>query len=203
MKITEIKIQKNGRYAIYCDDEYRFSLCKDTLLETSFSKDIEISQKDIDLVLEKDVQRIANDRALTILSYRDHSKMELKKKLLKDFSEEVAENSAEHMVQIALINDEEYAEKLAKELLEYRLFGKDRAIFELQKRGIDRETANNAVEDLEDDPRVRIRRFIDKKYQGNINDEKIRKRAVAALMRNGFRWDDIKDVLYDLEQECD
>ena len=42
---------------------------------------------------------------------------------------------------------------------------------------------------------------ISKECDKNINDEKIRRRAVAALQRLGYGWDDIKTVLREYTEE--
>jgi regulatory protein len=194
MKVTEIRQQKNGRFAVYIDGEYTLSVFKDTLLESSFAKDCEVSQKELDAAEEKDNERKANERALTILSYRDHSKEELRRKLVRTVGEEEAQRAADHMEEIGLINDGDYAKKLAAELINIRLMGADRAVFEMKRRGISSETAREIVEEIDDDPQNRIERFIEKKYS-NISDENVRRRATSALMRNGYRWDDIREVL--------
>ena len=56
------------------------------------------------------------------------------------------------------------------------------------------------IEEINFDPYDGIRAVIDRKYK-NINDEKIRRRAVAALQRLGYGWDDIKTVLREYTEE--
>ena len=68
------------------------------------------------------------------------------------------------------------------------------AAFELSRKGIDKETAERILDETEVDYRESIRAVIEKKYRG-ISDEKIRRRAVAALQRLGYGWDDIRAVL--------
>lgn len=67
-------------------------------------------------------------------------------------------------------------------------------------KGIDRELAEEIIEEIDFDPCDGIRAVIDRKYK-NINDEKIRRRAVAALQRLGYGWDDIKTVLREYTEE--
>ncbi|MBQ1944371.1 MAG: RecX family transcriptional regulator, partial [Ruminococcus sp.] len=74
------------------------------------------------------------------------------------------------------------------------------AAFELSRKGIDRETADRVLEEIEVDYRDNIRAVIEKKYR-NIQDEKIRRRAVAALQRLGYGWDDIKAVLEEFNEK--
>lgn len=201
MKVTDIKQQKNGRYAIYTDGEYALSVGRDTLLDSPIDREAEITRDQLDMLSQKDGENIAHERALTILSYRDHSKEDLRRKLVRTVGEENAKKAADEMEAAGLVNDEEFASKLAAELLHNRLMGKDRALFEMQKHGLDRETASEAIEREDTDISERIKRFIEKKYPRGIAEEKDRRRAVAALQRNGFRWDDIKEALLSFDEE--
>ena len=74
------------------------------------------------------------------------------------------------------------------------------AVRQLVQKGIDRELAEEIIEEINFDPYDGIRAVIDRKYK-NINDEKIRRRAVAALQRLGYGWDDIKTVLREYTEE--
>ncbi|HEX2938162.1 MAG TPA: RecX family transcriptional regulator [Ruminiclostridium sp.] len=195
MTITQIRQQKNGRFAIYIDGEYALSVDSRTLNDSCLSKGGVITLPQLNELRETAEFRTANDRAMTILSYRDHSKEELRRKLSRTVGEEQAEKAAEHMEELGLIDDAEYAAKLARELLETRLMGDSRALYEMTKRGIDRETAENAIDEANSDPGERISRFLSKKYPGWDDDEKVRRRALAALSRNGFKWEDVRRVI--------
>ena len=50
------------------------------------------------------------------------------------------------------------------------------------------------LDDIEVDEREQIQAVIERKYP-KIDDEKIRRRAVAALQRLGYGWEDIKAVI--------
>ena len=201
MIITEIKQQKNGRFAVYADGEYVLSVNERMLSEPFLIKGGEVTQRQLDGLAAVDSEQKANDRALTILSYRDHSKEELRRKLTRTVGEDEAEKAARHMEELGLVNDDEFAEKLAEELLDRRLMGADRAIFEMTRRGLDREAAREVIERLDTDPQARAARLLAKKYPNGFADDKEKRRATAALARNGFRWDDIKNVLSEYGEE--
>lgn len=192
MIITNIRLQKNGRYAVYIDGKYALSIDARTLAESCLSKGDEITQSQLDELANTADDRAANDRAMNILSYRDHSKEELRRKLTRTVGEERAEKAVEHMEELGLVDDTKYAEKLAHELLDRRLMGEARVLYEMTKRGIDRETALCAIENAESDAVDRIIKFLSKKYPEWKEDEKVRRRAMAALARNGFKWEDIR-----------
>lgn len=201
MTVTKIREQKNGRFALYIDGEYRLSLDKLTLVQAGVEEGNALSPDDLDKLSGMAEDFKADDRAMTILSLRDHSKEELRRKLARIVGEEEAERTADKMEAIGLVNDERFAEQLAEELLDRRLFGADRAVYELTRKGISRESAEELVSRLDAEPQARILRFLQKKYPGAFNDEKVRKRAVAALMRNGFKWEDIRRAIKGYEDE--
>lgn len=201
MIITDIKQQKNGRFAVYADGEYVLSISPQVLLQTNIAKGVQVTEEELEELVRAAKEQTANDRAFTILSYRDHSKEELRRKLARTVGEEQAEKTAQHMEDLGLVNDEEYAEKLAQELLERRLMGADRVLFEMTRRGIDRSISSEVIERLDRNPEERIRRFLERKYPRGLKEEKERRRATAALSRNGFRWEEIREVLRDYEDE--
>lgn len=201
MIITDIKQQKNGRLAVYADGEYALSVSPETLAQSNIIKGAQVTAQELNELSRAASEQNAKDKALTILSYRDHSKEELRRKLARTVGEEQAEKTAQHMQEIGLVNDEDYAEKLAQELLDRRLMGADRVLFEMTRRGLDRSMSSEVIERLDSDPDERIRRFLERKYPRGLKDEKERRRATAALSRNGFRWDDIRAVLREYKDE--
>lgn len=195
MTVTEIRRQKNGRYALYLDGEYSLSIDERTFSRSGLIKGSEVTAERL-AELEKEAgEQSADDRAMSILALRDHSREELRRKLSRAVGEELAERTVGHMEELRLVDDESYAEKLAEELLDRRLMGADRALYEMTRRGLDKETSREVIERLDTDPRARIERFLRKKYPQGLGDEKDRRRAVAALSRNGFRYDDIREAL--------
>ena len=79
----------------------------------------------------------------------------------------------------------------------------DMNIRQLVAYAIDRELIDEILDEIELDEEEQIRAVIDKKYARNLNDEKVRRRAAAALQRMGYGYGVIKSVLseyIDLEE---
>jgi regulatory protein len=195
MKITEIKQLKNGRYGLFSLEGYLFSLDEETYVLCGVKTGDELLEDELESLKEQAADKKVRDKAFMLLSYRDHSKQELKKKLLRTTDEETAEATAEKMQQLGLIDDEKYAKTFALELIMRRNFGNIRAIYELTKRGINREDAKAVVESIEDDSFLRAERYLSKKFSRGILNEQTRKRAAAALSRDGFGWEEINKAL--------
>jgi regulatory protein len=101
----------------------------------------------------------------------------------------------ERLEELGLVNDEKFAHRYAEQLLFSKNLSKKGAKYKLVEKGIDRELADEILEEFEVDPKEQIRAIIDSKYLTVITDEKGKRRAVASLQRKGFGWSDIKSVL--------
>ena len=198
MLISAIKPRRKGLSALFLDGEYVCELDTQTLIENRFDVGREIGDDELHEIIALSNERRAKNKALWLISYRDHSKKELKDKIKRTCDEASAEKAVERMEELGLVDDEDYARRYAKKLLSQKKMTKRAAMFELSRKGIDKETAEAALDEIDVDYRENIREIIDRKYP-NISDEKIKRRAVAALQRLGYGWDDIRAVLEEYE----
>ena len=143
--------------------------------------------------------RRAIDLSFKYLSYKEYSSGMLFEKLCREVSEEYAAAAVSRMCELSYVNDEDYARRLALDLRKLKKLGADGIRRELFRRKIPDEIIDYAVENAlsEDDDSQLISDFIFKKYPQALNDEKIKRRAVAALLRRGFR---LEDILRELKE---
>ena len=174
MKITDIRPRRKGLSAVYIDGEYALSLDTQTLLEHRIDIGREFDDEELHDLIESSNERRAKEKALWLISYRSHSKKELRDKISRTCDRQSAEKAVERMEELGLVNDRDYAERCAQTLI----FTKH----------------NEVLDDIEVDEREQIQAVIERKYP-KIDDEKIRRRAVAALQRLGYGWEDIKAVI--------
>lgn len=198
MKITAIKPLRKRLSALYIDGELAVKLDTQTLLENRVDVGNEIDDVELKELIRLSGERRAKEKALWLISYRDHSKKELEQKLRRTSDESSAQAAVERMEELGLVDDESFARQYAKKLIFSKKMSKRAAMFELTRKGIDRETAEQALDEIEVDYHEQILQIIDRKYS-DINDEKVRRRAVAALQRLGYGWDDIKSALREYE----
>ena len=173
MLITAVEPRRKAMCALYIDGEYVMNLDARTVIENRFDVGREIDDEELHEIIRLSNERRAKEKALWLISYRDHSKKEL---------------------------TENFARRYAEQLLFSKHNAPRGAVRQLVQKGIDRELAEEIIEEIDFDPYDGIRAVIDRKYK-NINDEKIRRRAVAALQRLGYGWDDIKTVLREYTEE--
>lgn len=194
MIITAIKPRRKGLSALYIDEEFVANLDTQTLLENRFDVGREIDDEDLHEIIILSNEKRAKDKALYLISYRDHSKKELTDKIRRTCDEASAEKAVERMEELGLVDDESYARRYAQQIIFSKHISKKGASYELARKGIDKELANEILDEIEVDSKEQIRLVIEKKYR-NINDEKIKRRAVSALQRLGYCWEDIKSVI--------
>lgn len=198
MLITAIEPRRKGLSALFIDGEFAMNLDTQALLENRFDVGRDISDEDLKEMIELSNERRAKEKALWLISYRSHSKKELKDKIRRTCDDSSAEKAVERMEELGLVNDEEYARQFARKLLLQKKMARRAAMLEMSRKGIDKETAEAALDEVDVDHRENIRYIIEKKYR-DIGDEKIKRRAVAALQRLGYGWDDIRAVLNEYE----
>lgn len=104
----------------------------------------------------------------------------------------------EHMEELGLLNDEDYARRLANELFTRKKFGARRVKQELRQKGIDDALIAAVMDEFStecSETEENIRAILERKYPMAREDEKVRRRAVAALQRYGYGFDEIFSVL--------
>lgn len=192
MKITDIAKSKGTRYTIYVDGEYWFNVDFEIILQNQLKIDMFVDEDFLDNIKIQCERRKARERAYYLLSYRDHSKTELYRKLLDSAREEIALSIVTMVEEQGLINDEKYAAKLSKYYLETKKWGARRAAMEMRRKGLDKSLIDEALAECEVDTVAQITSIIEKKYSGRLDDFKEKQKVIAALSRLGFDYSDIK-----------
>ncbi len=139
---------------------------------------------------------VSSARALgaRILGARPLSRFELITRLQeKGVSDTVAEAVADWLEEIGVLNELEYAKSVAR-YYSSRGYGIKKIRQEMQRRSISHmywEAALAEQYDVGDS----INRFLQTKLHGRTPEKKELKQITDALVRRGFRWDEIKDGL--------
>ena len=195
MKLA-VKEGKANKIHIYVDEEYRATVDSDYWYSEKYRNYKEINEEELTELLDSVSFRRAYNKGLDYLSRRPYGTKELIKKLCeKGHEKEASQKACERLLELGLLNDEEYARILSDDLINRKNYGIKRVKQELAYRGISREIIENTVDSLDNDTENRIILVIKKKYFNKLDDEKGRKRAIDGLMRLGFSYSDIKSAL--------
>lgn len=195
MVVTAVEPRRKSLSALFIDGEFALKLDTATLLENRIVSGVELTDEELhELILKSDLRR-AKEKALWLISYRDHTCAELLGKLKKDFSEEAAEAAVAKMLELRLMNDEAVARRYASELHNVKHLSAQSIKYKLIAKGIDKDTAEEITEELMIDPVEEITLLIEKKYANKLTDEKGKRRAFAALQRAGYHYGDIRAAM--------
>jgi regulatory protein len=195
MTITDIVPKRKKLSAIYIDGEYAVKIDTETIIASNFSVGSEITDEQLKDLIDCSEEKRAKEKALWLLSSRDHSKRELETKIRRTATADSAKKAVERMEELGLVNDEKFARRYAEELINVKHLSVRGAKYKLTEKGIDKYLADEILEELDPDPREHIEILIERKYRKNLSDEKGRRKAVAALQRMGYSWGDIKAVM--------
>ena len=191
-KSDKIHIYANGEYSATVDAAYWYSY-------GTAQGDI-LSEEALFELLSAIEERRAYNKALDLLSIRDHSKKELFDKLKMRFSKEASEEAVIRLEEAGYLDDEAYAKKLSAELFRRKKYGPARIKAELLFKGISREDAINAVEGLDIDDGKCIIELLNTKFSGSLSDEKDVRRTFNSLLRMGYCASDIKSAMREFLQ---
>lgn len=208
MTVTELKIRRKNLTAVCFDCE----ICPgdfgaetdpvglpaiDTDVCTSFGLKVgdEISEERFGEIVAESNRKRAVSSALWYLSRKSMSRAGLVSKLKPRFGEAAANTAADRMEELRFLNDADYAERRMELILQNKKVSKRMAVQLLLAEGIDRETADAAADGADYDPDGALSYLIEHKYKNKLSDKKDRDRTVAALMRKGYSYGEIKRAL--------
>ncbi len=203
MLITAAEERKKGLTALYIDGEYAVSVDTVTLISSGKKAGSEISDEELYALIGNSRINRAKEKALYLMEYRSRTRKEIWDRLVPLFGETAAQAALDRLEELGLINDESYARELAEQLITKKHYSRDRTVYELIKKGIDKETAEEIADEYEVEPCQQIRALIETKYARAMSDEKGRARTVNSLRAMGFRWSDIREVMSDYEEYDD
>ena len=187
MKITSITKKNGTRWQIEVDDEYWAILDAEIIVNQHLKVGVELTEERMEEILRAADFRRARERALYLLDYRDHSRGEIVEKLSRNVDLVIAEEVADKLCELGLIDDGAYAKKLARHFLLTKKYGARRAEFEMRRKGIDGRLAAEAVAEVEPDEDL-LEELALKKYGRYLEDDpdgKGRDKAIRGLMRLG------------------
>lgn len=198
MEITAAEPRRRGLLQLFIDGEAAVKIDAETFALSGLKPGDSISDEELRALIAGSNERRANEKALNLLERRNHSKKELEEKLTRaGIAKDAARDAASHMEELGLLDDESYARDCAREMFERKLYGKLRVRQELRQKGIDPALIEELLEEYggEDATLSNMRNILSKKYPSYMEDEKVRRRAAAALNRMGYSYEDIRGAM--------
>lgn len=202
MIITRVNPIRKSLNQIYIDGEPAVQIDKEVFLLSPYKEGSQISDEELFCLIQQSEQKRAKSRALYYLERKNYFKKDLVNKLCPAFSKEIAQFAVDKMEEIGLVNDLEYGKMYARDMVNFKKFGKIRVKSELYRKGIDKSLIDEILLELweeEDNSVQNIIDILEKRYSNFAEDEKVKRRAVAFLQRKGYTFSQIKQAIKDLE----
>lgn len=191
MIITKIGRTKKGNVSIYADSNYLCSIPPEVFVKSGLKKGAFVDENSVNSILSDSRTHKAKEKALTLLSFRAHSKKELKNKIMRTSDEKNAECAVARMEQLGLVNDFEFALSYARELISRKFCSLKKVKYELTQKGVASDVIEQVLEEINADEYDIIKKLIKKKYANKLNDEKNLRKTISALQRMGYSWSEI------------
>lgn len=190
MTISRISQTKRGRFALFDEDgQFLFSVDGETLAKNEVCEGTALDAGALARLQSQSETRKAKDKALALLSVRDHAAGELYAKLLRAFDGHSAAAAVAEMERLGLLDDGQYACRRAAFLA-----GRGKSTREIARdlaaKGIGREEIDDALAALagegdESPDAAACRALVEKQYRRKLAAGETDK-VLAALARRGF-----------------
>ena len=200
--ITSIKKSKKGNILIYADNNYLASVLPEVFLKSGLKIGSYIDDEILESLNEEINLNKAKEKALRLLSFRAHSKHELKNTIKNSLGEKYAEGAAEKMENLGLINDKEFAFLYAKELFFKKLYSIKRVKYELTKKGVENNIIEETLSKIDINEEENIKKIFLKKHtdKNTTENEKELRKLVSYCQRLGYSWSVINSAINELEE---
>jgi regulatory protein len=200
-KITKIESQKKraGRYFVFVDDEYSFSLSENDLISSGIHRGEELTDERVEQLASLSETSKLIDKAYNYLSYRQRSRQELERYLGRYSGDESKiDEILERLARGGAVQDADMAASWIRDRQAIRPRSRRMLEHELRAKGIAKEVVTEALEALSDDDELKAAQQI---AERKMKHEKFRdKRKLSQyLAQQGFNYDLIRRVLETLD----
>ena len=196
MIITKLDKVGTKQVRLFFDEEKYCLLYYNEIRRLGFHEQDEIGQEEFE-ELNKLLLHRAKLKAMSLLKYQDRTKKELKERLMRaEFPEFITEGAVAYVESFGYINDDAYI----RNFIDSRKDKKSRReIYALlRQKGVDMNRAEEIMEEMyeEHSDQEAIRELLRKKHWDfACTDPKEKQKIYGYLVRKGFRYEDIRQVI--------
>jgi regulatory protein len=195
MEVTSVKKYKGSTYEVELDDGRKIYLHIDIIADYGLISGMQLERDELRKIIYSSNFGRAYQYALYCLDHRDYSAKEMTKKLIGTYkNERLCTDVVKKLTDNTLIDDERYAEKLARRMVEIKKYGFRRALREITLKGIDKFAAEDALAPYSGTYAENLMQLLNTKhyrYLTDIEDRKSVEKVKSALVRYGYGFDEI------------
>ncbi len=195
MTVTEIVPVDKRRSKVILDDDFTLVLYRGELRRYSIEEGSEITREVYEEIIREILCKRARERVLYLLKSSDKTEQELRRKLKEAYyPQEAIEYAIDFLKKHRFINDEDYARRYVE--FNSRRKSERQIKFELQRKGLDKETVSDILKEQPVDEAAIVRDYIRKKRLfPEQMDVREKSKVMASLGRKGFSYEAVSRVL--------
>lgn len=201
MIISGIKREKKHLFRVDFDNGKMMLVDADVFSALGLNEgDILDGQRAREIIETSDYER-AKKRALWYLDRSDHTEKALYDKLIRaGFNPKACAKVIARLCELGVIDDRRFALRYAERCTEANI-SKRETYAKLMQKGVPRDIIKDTLEQTEADEPAQIRALIDKRYKNKLSSKEDTQKVYAALIRKGFSFGAVKDVLKAYNEE--
>lgn len=190
-KAYELTLEKGGSHTT-------IMVHQDVLMRHHLFDKKTLTEKERLEIEKENATTVLMQKAIELLSHKDHSVASMRRKLLRHGKSEAVNDTLETLVSLKYLDDERMLKRLVDDMMEFSLKGpraiRDKAI----KEGFSASTADSAIAAIdEDETRARLEKLIEKEMPRYRKDPAKKKtmKLVRLAVQNGYDVDLAKDTV--------
>lgn len=203
MLIEAFKKQKKHLTALILSDGREVLLDNETCSDFCLKPGTEITEERLrELIYDSEYRRVKS-RALWYLDRADRTEKGLYKKLCEaGFDKKASAAVVARFAEVGLLDDRRFAENFAERCKDANISPRE-TVRKLYEKGISYDMAKEIVSETETDEEAQIRALIEKKYARKLELENGAEKVYAALIRKGFSFSAVRNVLKKYSEELE
>lgn len=207
--ITKIVPQKNGkRVNIYLDDKFStkggpasgwgFGLDLENYVVLGLKVGQELTAEKVEEIVKKAEFQKTYDKILRFASMRPRSRKEFGVWLVKHkIPSSLNAGLFERLERLELIGDKKFASWWVTQRIRFKNKSKRALEMELRQKGVKKEVISEVLSEEQIDEKSMAKKLLKKKERlwSSLDEFTKRRKKSEYLLRNGFSWDSIRDLL--------
>ena len=202
IEITDIKMTKKGKFALFSVDGFLFSVDETILASERIEIGGEYTAFDLERIRKlSDVDK-AKEKAFSLLGYRQYSKKQLSDKLREKYDEYTAKAVTDRLEEMGYLNDRQFGESLVEGVISAKHMSPRAAKEYLLSKGIPAGITEELVTEYSGGETEDIKELLERKYRRyDLSDRDDRDKVKASLYRKGFSMRDILQAMEEYSEE--
>ena len=197
MNVSNIKLNKNGKYEVIIDNK-KYILYQDVIIKYLLFSKKEIDEKLLNSIINDNNYYDAYYKIIKFINIKLRTKNEVRKKLIElNVSKKDQERIINTLVNQGYLNDEVYIKAFINDKINLSLDGPNKIKNELLKNNFSEEKVLKYLENFKDIWESRIKKIINKKVKINKTYSKkmLTNKITNELIKLGYSKNDFSDYL--------